>query len=83
MEDQHIVNPGGFRENSLFAVFDRHGGPEVAQIAKQRFQDILDQNQTEDKQEWLRTAFLEMDEELKDYFYEGCTPNVAYIDHQT
>ena len=62
MEDEHIVNAGGFRENSLFAVFDGHGGPQVSMKAKEVFQDILDQNQTKDEKEWLRTAFLQMDE---------------------
>ena len=37
MEDEHIVNAGDFRGNSLFAVFDGHGGPEVSMKAKEMF----------------------------------------------
>lgn len=83
MEDQHIVNAGEFKGNSLFAVFDGHGGPKVSHMLKERYEDYLIFNKTEDKQEWLRTSFLEVDQDFKNYDYEGTTANVAYLDHLT
>ena len=82
MQDEHIVNAGQFRSNSLFAIFDGHGGSKVAYFAKEVFQAVLDKNQTEDKQEWLRTAFLEMDTKFKLFNGQGCTANVVYLDHE-
>lgn len=67
MEDQHFVNPGGFRGNSLFAVFDGHGGSEVSKKAKKQFEKVLDSNNTLEEQEWLKNSFLEMDRRLSSF----------------
>ena len=67
--------------NSLFAVFDGHGGAKVSEIAKDRFQDVLRSNLIKDEQEWLKTSFLKMDQELNKFSRTGATANVAYLDH--
>ena len=43
MEDTHIVTPELTKDQSLFAVFDGHGGSHVSEYAKDRFSDSFDQ----------------------------------------
>ena len=70
-----------FRSNSLFAVFDGHGGSKVASYAHEKYQGILDKFQTEDKEEWLKQSFLKLDSKVKLYSAQGSTANVVYLDH--
>lgn len=39
MEDTHIITPYLTKDQSLFAVFDGHGGSHVSEYAKDRFSD--------------------------------------------
>jgi len=41
MEDAHILSPDFSPSQSLFGVFDGHGGQEVAKFTKAHYQDIL------------------------------------------
>lgn len=45
MEDAHIANPNFTKTCSLFAVFDGHGGAEVAVFASKFFEGELLKNQ--------------------------------------
>ena len=49
MEDTYIANPGNLRDNSLFAVFDGHGGPLVSEIVKDQFEEVLKSSTVEDE----------------------------------
>ena len=43
MEDTHITTAELTKDQSLFAVFDGHGGSNVSEYAKDRFSDNFDQ----------------------------------------
>ena len=62
----------------MFAVFDGHGGREVAVYCSEQYEKILndckDLQDTHSTKEWLRQSFLKVDEHL-------LTPDVQkYID---
>ena len=76
MEDRHIVSTG---ENSLFAIFDGHGGSEVSNEAKKRFKYVMDLKYYADELQWLRRSFRRMDRLLKDYKDIGASAIVAYL----
>ena len=40
-EDAHITAPDFVPGHSLFAVFDGHGGSEVAQFVRNKFSEVL------------------------------------------
>ena len=67
MEDAHISNPDFGPEMSLFAVFDGHGGPEVAKYCERHFGAELRKNAkfgAGNYGEALKETFLRMDEML-------------------
>lgn len=69
MEDAHITisNFGGDNSASLFAIFDGHGGPEVALYAQKHFPSILlktPEYSQKDHKKALISAFLELDKKL-------------------
>lgn len=67
MEDAHIAEPNFDESASLFAVFDGHGGPEVAKFCSKHFPLALMENPkyAEGKyKEALEQTFLKMDEML-------------------
>lgn len=67
MEDSHIANVDLTPEVSIFAVFDGHGGKEVALFCQDQFCQQLLQNEHFKKEEYevaLRQTFLKMDEIL-------------------
>ena len=66
-EDAHISNLEFDQNQALFAVFDGHGGREVAHYAKKHFEKILkseDNYIKGDLKEALRKGFLKVDESL-------------------
>ena len=66
-EDAHISNLEFARGQCLFAVFDGHGGREVAHYAQTHFEDCLKtqkQYSAGDYKEALRLGFLEIDNRL-------------------
>lgn len=68
MEDAHIANTEMKQNCQLFAVFDGHGGPEVAQYCKQFFVSELEANPNFTQQKYseaLTETFFKMDELLK------------------
>lgn len=67
MEDAHIAASSLDNEISLFAVFDGHGGPEVAKFCSKYFPQYLKENQNyvDGKyKEALEETFLKLDEVL-------------------
>lgn len=67
MEDAHISNPEYGPDMSLFAVFDGHGGPEVAKFCERHFGAELKKNPNFEKGRYdiaLKETFLKMDEVL-------------------
>jgi len=60
----------GDKDQSLFGVFDGHGGREVAVYCNRHFEKIMTdkidlKNQTGGEREWMRQTFLNVDVELK------------------
>lgn len=67
MEDAHITDADFGPEMSLFAVFDGHGGPEVAKYCERHFGPELKKNPNFEKGRYdaaLKDTFLKMDELL-------------------
>jgi serine/threonine protein phosphatase PrpC len=67
MEDAHISDSEFGPDMALFAVFDGHGGPEVAKYCERHFGDVLKSNPNFEKGRYdvaLKEAFLRMDELL-------------------
>lgn len=65
MEDTHICQPNIAPDVHLFAVFDGHGGPEVARFCQLRFHEELAANENfrnGDYKKALEETFLRMDE---------------------
>ena len=58
----------GDGQKALFAVFDGHGGCEVAKWCEKHYQLILYQSKAvqseKSTEEWLRQSFLKVDEHL-------------------
>ena len=57
------------KKNSLFAIFDGHGGAEVAQFVSRHFIDELEYNANYKKGNYelaLKETFLKMDELLRE-----------------
>lgn len=66
-EDAQIAELEFKDEQSVFGVFDGHGGREVAQYVKKHFLSILAESEEykgEDHLEGLRLSFLKVDEKL-------------------
>ena len=67
MEDAHIANLDVGDGNSLFAVFDGHGGPEVAKFAQNHFTKSLLSSAAYKRKDYklaLENTFLKMDKLL-------------------
>lgn len=67
MEDSHISEPTFDENSSLFAVFDGHGGPEVAKFCSKHFPPTLKANKNYAEGKYsiaLEETFLKMDEML-------------------
>jgi serine/threonine protein phosphatase PrpC len=89
MEDVWIcVHPyDGSNDRALFCVFDGHAGKDAAAAASEKFPpifaDLVDDAVTDDDNptfaEELKKAFLQTDEEMKDYEYEGTTATTVYL----
>jgi len=66
MEDAHIANGEFMGKNSLFGVFDGHGGREVAVWSRRHYEDVLNKiEDKDDKREWMRQSFLRVDDDLR------------------
>eukprot|EP01122_Echinamoeba_exundans_P010408 TRINITY_DN3894_c0_g1_i1.p1 TRINITY_DN3894_c0_g1~~TRINITY_DN3894_c0_g1_i1.p1 ORF type:complete len:842 (+),score=292.02 TRINITY_DN3894_c0_g1_i1:137-2662(+) len=89
MEDVWIcIHPyEGSNDRALFCVFDGHAGKDAAAAASEKFPPIfanlVDDAVTDDDSptfaEELKKAFLQTDEEMKDYEYEGTTATTVYL----
>lgn len=68
MEDGHIDVPAlNDKKNSLFGVFDGHGGAEVAVFVERHFRIELEANKNYQNKEYekaLKETFLKMDQLL-------------------
>lgn len=75
MEDAHIVEPNFTHDSSLFAVFDGHGGAEVARFCGRYFGEILKSNKYFNKEvdipRALEDSFFDMDDMLQDPIYNA------------
>ena len=73
MEDAHLCKevkiPNTNDKGMIFAVFDGHGGREVAIYCNLNYQKILKNSanliKENGEQEWLRRSFLAVDDELR------------------
>lgn len=91
MEDAHISEPTLTPDISLFAVFDGHGGDEVAKFCEKNFPEQLKKNAAFAKGDYrtaLEETFLKMDVMLiesaagaegEEMSAAGCTANVVLI----
>ena len=67
MEDAHINEPDFDKNCSLFAIFDGHGGSEVALFAQQRFPELLKENEFYQKEQYkkaLRKSLKKLDKQI-------------------
>ena len=75
----------GDKNKGVFAIFDGHGGDEVAQMAKERFCDLFSYylyNSKSNIEQSYQNAFRKIDEEISKGNYSentGSTACVAYI----
>jgi serine/threonine protein phosphatase PrpC len=73
------------KNNSLFAIFDGHGGSKVADFAKEKIPEILEKliknSPLTNTENLLTTTFQKVDDELKynDTEHVGSTATVVYI----
>ena len=68
MEDAHIASASLLPNMSLFAVFDGHGGPEIALTVSKIFSSFLTKNkhfQAKDYEKALTETFIEVDAHLQ------------------
>lgn len=68
MEDAHIANLKFEEDGNLFAVFDGHGGQEVALYAKEHLENLIKSTEEYKKQDYkeaLRRGFLDFDYKLE------------------
>lgn len=68
MEDAHVAKLDLGDGNSFFAVFDGHGGPEVASYASKHLVDILLANESYKAQKYeaaLKEALMTLDEQMR------------------
>lgn len=95
MEDAHISDPNFTSETSLFAVFDGHGGDDVAKFCERYLGDQLKKSpafQQGDYKTALEDTFLKMDsllvssgstgdgkQDYEDVSAAGCTANVVLV----
>jgi serine/threonine protein phosphatase PrpC len=91
MEDDHIAQEctqANGKMGMLFAVFDGHGGAEVAKFAKEKFGDMFincPEFKKANYEEALKQTFLNFDELVgkKDYGMDtGTTANVVYFNDE-
>ena len=54
MEDDHIILPNFTEDLALFAIFDGHGGPEVAKVAAKLYPNFLKSNEFFKKKDYNR-----------------------------
>lgn len=77
----------GSNDRALFCVFDGHAGKDAAAAAKDKFpsifanlvDDAITDDENPDLSEEFKKAFLQTDEAMKDYEYEGCTATTVYL----
>lgn len=68
MEDAHITALNVTEDVSLFAVFDGHGGPEVAQYSGKHFVDMLKKHELFKKGDYkncLIDIFMKIDQDMQ------------------
>ena len=66
-EDAHITAPDFIPGHSLFAVFDGHGGSEVAKYCDRNFVNILQEDENfvaKNYEEALKSTFVKIDKQL-------------------
>jgi len=90
MEDSHISELDIGDGNSLFAVFDGHGGPEVAKFVQNHFTKNLISSTAYKRKDYklaLENTFLKMDkllltekgkQELREYMEEAGKDQVGF-----
>lgn len=86
MEDAHVVLPAFEKNAALFAVYDGHGGAQVANFAAQNLhlhiQENLLANSNELRETILRDAFAKAEEKIIDKnFISGTTAVVALLEN--
>lgn len=68
MEDAHITHPNFDKGIHLFAVFDGHGGQEIALYSEKNFGKLLKNNKYYQRGAYsdaLKSTFLELDQEMR------------------
>eukprot|EP01114_Cavostelium_apophysatum_P005328 TRINITY_DN1616_c0_g1_i1.p1 TRINITY_DN1616_c0_g1~~TRINITY_DN1616_c0_g1_i1.p1 ORF type:complete len:1120 (-),score=407.57 TRINITY_DN1616_c0_g1_i1:97-3456(-) len=83
MEDQYFMEfPFGSQDQGLFCVFDGHAGANCAITAKtafpREFSKNISGNET-DVTEAFRTTYVNVDKELINFEYEGCTSTTVFV----
>lgn len=83
MQDAHVVEPNFDENGMLYAVFDGHGGAEVAKYAAQQlgsFIKSLDKYKEGRYEEALEEAFLKFDALLKEQQVQDTLKAIAASD---